>query len=106
MSIKQMTPQQLNEMQQQSDIFLLDVREPHEFEYCHIVGSQHVPLNYLPENLTSIPQDQDIVLICHHGVRSQYAANFLSDQGFKTVFNLSGGIDAWARSIDPTMPVY
>lgn len=85
---------------------LLDVREPWEFQTCRIENAQLVPLRELPARLGELDQDRETVVICHHGGRSLQAAMFLEQQGFAHVHNLAGGVDAWARSVDPAMPVY
>ncbi len=85
---------------------LLDVREPWEFERCHIEGAVSLPMNGIPARLAELPRDRDIVVICHHGVRSYHVARFLDHNGFTRVINLTGGVDAWAKEADPTMPTY
>lgn len=85
---------------------LLDVREPHEYEICRIEGSVNVPMNQIPSNLMKFGLDQEIVTICHHGIRSAAVADFLESRGFTRVSNLTGGIDAWAREQDPQMARY
>lgn len=85
---------------------LLDVREPREFAYCHIDGSLNIPMHTAPERLGELEAAAEIITICHHGMRSQMVADFLENQGFPHVINLSGGIAAWARQVDPTMPTY
>lgn len=85
---------------------LLDVREPDEFSICHIAGSINVPMNAVPSRMMEFEIDQDIVVICHHGVRSALVLDFLASRGFARLSNLTGGIDAWAREIDPTMARY
>ena len=85
---------------------LLDVREPWEFETCRIPDSRHVPMRSLPARLTELDRDAPTVVICHHGSRSLQVAYFLAHQGFSEVYNLAGGVNAWARSVDPAMPVY
>lgn len=85
---------------------LLDVREPWEFERCHIDGAVSLPMNGIPMRLAELPRDRDIVVICHHGVRSYHVARFLDHNGFTRVINLTGGVDAWAKEADPTMPTY
>jgi len=85
---------------------LLDVREPWEFQTCHIAGARHVPMNELPQRLGELDPAADVVAICHHGARSLQVAQFLGRRGFERVYNLAGGVDAWARSIEPAMPVY
>lgn len=88
------------------DPLLLDVREPWEFQTCHLPGARLVPMNELPARLHELDPDAETVAICHHGTRSLHAAQFLARQGFERVHNLAGGVDAWARTIDPAMPVY
>jgi rhodanese-related sulfurtransferase len=85
---------------------LLDVREPWEFQVCNIAGSEHVPMQTLPGKLDELDAERDIVCICHHGGRSMHVAMFLARQGFERVYNLTGGVDAWARTVDTAMPTY
>ena len=85
---------------------LLDVREPWEFEICHIPESVLIPMNTIPDNLSSLDKSLPIVCICHHGVRSQQVGHFLERQGFDGVINLDGGIHAWACEVDSAMPTY
>jgi rhodanese-related sulfurtransferase len=85
---------------------LLDVREPWEMQICCIEGSELVPMQTLPSRLQEIDAGRPIVCICHHGRRSAYAAMFLAQQGFDDVYNLTGGVDAWARQVDTAMPIY
>jgi rhodanese-related sulfurtransferase len=85
---------------------VLDVREPWEFATCAIAGAVHVPMRDIPARLTELDEDQEIVCVCHHGARSLQVGVFLSRNGFPRVYNLSGGIDAWAREVEPGMPRY
>ena len=85
---------------------LLDVREAWELERCVIPGSVSIPMGSIPQRLAELDRACDIVCICHHGMRSQRVAVFLASQGFASVFNLSGGVHAWAQEVDSTMPVY
>ena len=85
---------------------LLDVREPWEFETCKLENSKLLPLREIAARAGELDTDADIVVICHHGGRSMQAAMFLEKQGFASVHNLAGGVDAWARQVDPAMPVY
>ena len=85
---------------------LLDVREPWEFDICHIDRSLNIPLGQVPHRLAQLQDAAEIVVICHHGIRSQYAIRYLQQQSFDRLINLDGGVDAWAREVDPDMPVY
>lgn len=85
---------------------LVDVRETWEYQYCHIDGSLLVPLRQIPERLTELDPQAEFVMICHHGVRSYRAGLFLEQAGFANVYNLQGGVEAWARDADPTMRKY
>jgi adenylyltransferase/sulfurtransferase len=86
--------------------FLLDVREPWEYQIAHLEGSLLVPLAELPGRLAELPISGSIVAICHHGVRSMTALAFLRSAGFADVQSLRGGLDAWAISIDSTLRRY
>ena len=85
---------------------LLDVREPWEYRTCRIGDSLLIPMREIPARVAELDPRTDTVVICHHGARSMHAAFFLERQGFESVYNLSGGVDAWARTVDPAMPVY
>ena len=85
---------------------LLDVREPWEHEVCAIAGSKLLPMQEIPARIKELPVDTDIVVICHHGMRSLQVAQFLKQSGLERVFNLSGGIAAWAAQVDPDMAQY
>ncbi|MEX5745294.1 rhodanese-like domain-containing protein [Massilia sp. X63] len=85
---------------------LLDVRENWEFETCHIAGSTQIPMHLVPIRAGELPDDREIVCICHHGARSMQVASFLERNGFDNVTNLTGGIHAWAVQVDPSMPKY
>ncbi len=85
---------------------LLDVREPWEFEKARIEGAQLVPMREIPARFEELGRDKEVVAICHHGGRSQQVAMFLEKAGFTRIHNLVGGVDAWSRTVDPTVPVY
>ena len=85
---------------------LLDVREPWEFDICHIEGSLNMPMGQIPQRLDELQSDNEIIVICHHGVRSQQVIWFLQQQAREKLVNLDGGVDAWARTVDTDMPVY
>lgn len=85
---------------------LLDVREAWEFKTARIEGSTLIPMGEIQARIGELDRDADIVVICHHGGRSVQVALFLERQGFPRMHNLAGGVNAWARSVDPTMPTY
>lgn len=85
---------------------LLDVREDWEFERCHIEGASPLPMRTLQLRLDELDRQRETVVICHHGVRSFHAARFLEQSGFSRIINLSGGVAAWARDVDHSMPTY
>jgi sulfur-carrier protein adenylyltransferase/sulfurtransferase len=84
---------------------VIDVREPHEYEIVNI-GGHLIPLRELPDRMNEVPTDRDVIVHCHHGGRSQRAIAFLKQNGFTRLKNLSGGIDAWAVQVDPSLPRY
>jgi rhodanese-related sulfurtransferase len=85
---------------------VLDVREPWEVALCRIEGSVHVPMREIPARLAQIDPQRPVVCVCHHGGRSTQVALFLEHHGVRETFNLTGGIDAWARQVDPSCPTY
>jgi len=85
---------------------LLDVREPWEFEYCRIEGSLLMPIGQVPARQDELKRGQNVVVICHHGIRSMQVARFLERTGFASVYNLQGGVDAWSREVDVQMRKY
>ena len=85
---------------------LLDVREPWEWQLARIEGSELIPMQQIPAQVEELDRSQPTVVICHHGVRSLQVVAFLERLGFANMHNLQGGIDAWARTIDPAVPVY
>ncbi len=85
---------------------LLDVREPWEYEQAHIDGSLLIPMRSLPARLAELDPQRETVVICHHGIRSRMVCRFLESEGFVRLINLNGGVDAWARDVDPDMATY
>lgn len=86
--------------------FLLDVREPAEYQTCHIPGVVLMPMQTVPLRMQELDADAVIVCICHHGGRSMQVANFLLRNGFAEVINLTGGVHAWAQQVDQSMATY
>jgi rhodanese-related sulfurtransferase len=107
MAIKQLSAPQLKiKIDQQEPLLLLDVREPNEFHYAHIANSVLIPLNQIPQRLSELNKQQEIVCVCHHGMRSQQAALYLEHTGFSNLANLQGGIDSWSVLCDTSVPRY
>lgn len=106
-TVNQLQPLELKKkLDNREDIFLLDVREPWEYSLSVIEGSENFPLAEVIDRQQEFIFEEEIVVICHYGERSQTAANELIDSGFKNVHNLVGGIDAWSQVVDPTVPRY
>jgi rhodanese-related sulfurtransferase len=85
---------------------ILDVRQPEEVKAASIAGSIAIPMNEVPFRLDELDKAQEIVVYCHHGMRSQQVAQLLTMRGFPKVKNLTGGIDAWSITVDPGVPRY
>jgi adenylyltransferase/sulfurtransferase len=104
--IPQLTVKQLKARRDAGeDIFLLDVREPYEYQIAQIGGTL-IPQNDVPNRLGEIPRDREIIVHCRSGARSQRIAEFLKQSGYKDVANVAGGILAWADEIDPSVQKY
>lgn len=105
--MRQLSPRDLQARLQAGDRpLLLDVREPWEFRLCHIDGARLVPMRQIVASLPQLDRHRETVVICHHGIRSQQVALYLEHHGFTQVINLQGGVAAWARDVDPSMPTY
>jgi len=107
--MKQITPSELRAWladHARAKPLLLDVREPWEYQTCRLEPSLLIPMRELPARFAELDPQADTVVICHHGTRSMQVAYFLLRQGFARVHNLAGGVNAWARAVDPAMPIY
>jgi len=85
---------------------ILDVREPWELAICGLPGARHMPLHEIPARFNELDATSAIIVVCKGGGRSRKAARYLSAHGFGRITTLAGGIDAWARDVDPTLPTY
>ncbi len=85
---------------------LLDVRESWEVEICCIPNCVNIPMYSVPERQAELMRECDIVVVCHRGARSLQVADFLDRNGFARVYNLTGGVAAWAEEVDPSMATY
>lgn len=103
-----MTPLELKKLLDgdPGDLFLLDVREQEEYDFCHLEHTVLIPMSDIPAKIHLIPVDKTVVVYCHYGVRSQIIVNILRGKGYTSVHNLEGGIDAYATEIDQKIPRY
>ena len=85
---------------------LLDVREPWEFSICKIEGSVNISMSEPEKLINELNANDEIIAICHHGMRSFQVCNYLENNGFNRVLNLDGGIDSWAKTIDTDIAQY
>ncbi|MBX3097146.1 MAG: sulfurtransferase [Fimbriimonadaceae bacterium] len=106
-STPEITVNELAERVKNSEpIVLLDIREPHELEISKLSGAESMPMPTVPQRYSELNKDDEIVVICRSGSRSDRVTQFLLDQGFTNVRNLKGGMNAWAAEIDTSMPQY
>jgi sulfur-carrier protein adenylyltransferase/sulfurtransferase len=105
-NIPEMTPRELKaRLDKGDDLYILDVREPHEFQICHLNGNL-IPLGELPRRVHELDSSREIVAHCRSGKRSADAVEFLQKAGFRKIWNLKGGILAWSDEVDPSVPKY
>ena len=103
----QISPGELADLKRRGGaLHILDVREAWEIELCAFEGSRHIPIEELPHRLGELEGEGLLIVVCHHGIRSLRATLWLRDRGFERAVNLDGGIDGWAREIDPIMQTY
>ena len=108
MAVTELLPQQVKQRLDAGEpLRLLDVREPWEFEAASIDGAKLVPMGDVPSRAhQELDPEDHIVVVCHHGVRSMNVTAWLRQQGFEKAQSMRGGIDAWARRVDGSVPVY
>ena len=106
LQVPEITPRELKaRLDRGDDLFILDVREPHEFQICNIKGNL-IPLGELPRRVHELDSSREIVAHCRSGKRSAEAVDFLRKTGFRKILNLKGGILAWSDEVDPSVPKY
>src|SRR5271170_6300967 len=104
--VPEITPRELkSRLDRGDDLFILDVREPHEFQICNLNGHL-IPLGELPRRVHELDSSQEIVAHCRSGKRSAEAVDFLRKAGFRKILNLKGGILSWSTEVDPSVPKY
>ena len=104
--IQDLTPKEFKDYLIDDEVTLVDVREQWEFDICQIKGAILIPMNEIAKSYLNLNKDSKIALYCHSGIRSMHVANFLLSQGFESLANLQGGIEAWAQEIDTTVERY
>ena len=105
-NIPEITPRDLKQrLDRGDDLFVLDVREPHEYQICNLNGYL-IPLGELPKRVHELDSSREIVAHCRSGKRSADAVDFLRKAGFRKIWNLKGGVLAWSDEVDPSMPKY
>jgi rhodanese-related sulfurtransferase len=105
--MSEITPAELKtRLQQQQRPLLLDVRQDWETRLCRLEPALHIPIEELEVRAAELDPGEEIVVYCHQGVRSAAVAHYLRQLGFRDVKNLAGGLDAWARTVDPSMRRY
>lgn len=91
---------------QENHIMLIDVRELFELDICRLEIAIHIPMEFIPDRINQLDLTKEYVIMCHHGIRSARVVAFMLANGFNSVRNLTGGIDAWARDVDNSMVRY
>ncbi len=106
--MREISPGELSRLLQSAAVrpLLIDVREPWEHETVKLEGSVLLPLSSFKEGMKELKKDQNIVVYCHHGIRSGHAVRMMEENKFGNVANLRGGIDAWSHEVDPDVPTY
>lgn len=105
--VEELSPTRYRRLRQDGELWqLVDVRESWETEIAAIDGALHIPMNDIPARYRELDAAQPVAVLCHSGVRSARVADFLVQQGFSRIANISGGIDAWSTEIDPAIPRY
>jgi rhodanese-related sulfurtransferase len=107
MEYQTITPAELDARRKRGDeLLLIDVREVFEHEVARIEGARLLPLSVFNEWAGTLDPAAEIVVMCHHGIRSAQVCSVLARQGFAKLSNLAGGIDRWSRDVDPLVPLY
>jgi rhodanese-related sulfurtransferase len=107
MRYETISPEQLDARIKRGEALrLVDVREPVEYEIARIEGAELLPLSRFNEWAHSLNPEEEIVVMCHHGIRSAQVCSVLARGGFVKLYNLAGGIDRWSHEVDPSVPTY
>jgi rhodanese-related sulfurtransferase len=107
MDYETILPVELNaRMKRGEEVTLIDVREPVEYQIARLEGARLLPLSQFQEWAGRLKPEEEIIVMCHHGVRSAHVCSILAREGFKKMVNLAGGIDRWSNDVDSSVPVY
>ncbi|HEV7904610.1 MAG TPA: rhodanese-like domain-containing protein [Pyrinomonadaceae bacterium] len=107
MNYRTITPAEFVERKSRGErVRLIDVREPEEFELARVEGAELLPLSRFQEWAGALDASEEIVVMCHHGIRSAHVCAHLAAQGFTHVANLAGGIERWSQEVDRNVPRY
>ncbi len=109
--MKELTPSQYRQRWSEDDerdgrVVMIDVREDHELAISRLPNAVHMPMGEVPGRLAELDRDRPLVVLCRSGGRSGQVVQYLQQQGFEDVYNLAGGINEWAETLDPTLTVY
>lgn len=104
--MRELSAEELEQHLESHSPFLLDVRQPWEYNVCRLENSTLIPMAQIPSQIDELDKDLETVVICHHGIRSRQVARYLEQAGFSNVINLNGGVSAWAKSVDTEMDTY
>ncbi len=109
--MKELTPAQYRERWSEDDeregrVVLIDVREAHELEVSRLPNAVHMPMGEVPGRVSELDRNRPLVVLCRSGGRSGQIVQYLQQQGFEDIYNLAGGINEWAETLDPSLTVY
>ena len=104
--LEDLSPQEFHSNLSKEENTLIDVREEWELDICKIEGAVNMPMSSIMQTFSDLDPESSYSLYCHHGMRSMQVANFLLSKGFKSLFNLRGGIDAWSNEVDGSVERY
>ncbi len=106
--MEQLPVQQLKDWLDRGEVppRIIDVREPWEHNVCRIEPSELIPMGQIPNHVENLDPEQELIILCHHGIRSLQVCRFLEHHGFTKLYNVYGGIDAWAKEVDHNMNQY
>lgn len=102
----EITPQEAKQKLEKGEAVLIDVREPWEVQTASVAGAKNIPMGEVASRQQELDPEANILVMCHHGVRSVKVTSWLREHGFEKAQSVKGGIDAWAKTVDPSVPVY